>query len=343
MSPLADARRRPRIAAVLPNRNHAHYLSVSLGALVAQTRPFDEIIVVDDESTDDSRDVIRALGKTCPTIRLVENARRLGVAGAVEKGVAATDCDYIVMASADERVEATICETMEGALSVAPDARLAVSMYSDWYAERDEIVTYDRDSDLGMWYLRADEPEFVDPERLHALLAERFVWLSMNSSIIHRETLLEIGVFDQRLAWHSDWFAIYTIAFRHGFVAIPRPLSLFRVDEGSYSGRGMSDRAAQARVMRAILAKSAEPGFEDIGRDLARSPNALSPMMRPMLRTLLRDPRLYGRAAPILRWWLMQAVALERPAVLRRLKRRLLGGAHGSRLRDEQRAPVSLS
>ena len=50
------------ISVVVPSRNDADFLAVCLDALARQTRPADEIIVVDSNSTDATSDVGRAAG-----------------------------------------------------------------------------------------------------------------------------------------------------------------------------------------------------------------------------------------------------------------------------------------
>lgn len=52
----------PRVAVVIPCRNDASFLDACLRALAGQTRPADAVIVVDNDSTDDSADVARRHG-----------------------------------------------------------------------------------------------------------------------------------------------------------------------------------------------------------------------------------------------------------------------------------------
>ena len=48
----------PLVSFVMPNRNKAQYLSESIDTVLAQTLVDIELIVVDDDSTDNSRDII---------------------------------------------------------------------------------------------------------------------------------------------------------------------------------------------------------------------------------------------------------------------------------------------
>ena len=51
----------PSLSVVLPNYNHAKLIGRALAALLAQKRAADEIIVIDDGSTDDSVAVIERI------------------------------------------------------------------------------------------------------------------------------------------------------------------------------------------------------------------------------------------------------------------------------------------
>lgn len=309
----------PTLSIVMPNRNHATELATSLGAIVAQTRLPDEIIVVDDASTDHSRDVIRSFMARCPAIRMIENSSRLGVAGAVNLGLGEATGDWLVLASADERLEPSMCGDLLAAVTATPGTRLAISAYCEWQPESEIVEIHGRESDLGMWYLAGQEPEYISPERLHTLLGQRFVWIGANTAIMRRSDLVAVGGFDPALRWHSDWFAMYAIAFAHGFLAVPKPYAWFRVDPLSYSGRGMRDPAASEEVALAIQMKLDQPQFAAMREALRRSPGAMSPFFRPTLKAMARRPHYYGRMAPMLGWWLGEVLRGRRPGSLARL------------------------
>jgi len=96
-----------------------------------------------------------------------------------------------------------------------------------------------------MWYAPEGSTVFFSPAELVALLKKRFVWLGINTALFRRDALLEAGGLDPALRWHSDWFATYSIALRHGFCAVPQSLARFRLSPHSYSAIGMRDRRAQ--------------------------------------------------------------------------------------------------
>ena len=65
----------PTLSVVLPNYNHARYLPRALDALLSQELPADEIIVVDDCSTDASQEIVSRYEARYPSIRLVANEK----------------------------------------------------------------------------------------------------------------------------------------------------------------------------------------------------------------------------------------------------------------------------
>ena len=85
-----------RVAAVIPNWNRRDLLATLLPSLAAQTRPFAEIIVVDNGSTDDSAQFAERTG--AKVLRLQEN---VGFAAAVNLGIKASGGDWIAILNND--------------------------------------------------------------------------------------------------------------------------------------------------------------------------------------------------------------------------------------------------
>ena len=71
-----------KVAAVVPHWNRRDLLQTLLANLAEQTRAFDEIIVVDNGSEDDSAAVAERAGA-----RVVRLERNLGFAAAVNRGI----------------------------------------------------------------------------------------------------------------------------------------------------------------------------------------------------------------------------------------------------------------
>jgi GT2 family glycosyltransferase len=85
-----------KVAAVVPHWNRRDLLQMLLPNLAQQTRAFDEIIVVDNGSADDSAAVAERAGA-----KVVRLERNLGFAAAVNRGIEVTSADWIAILNND--------------------------------------------------------------------------------------------------------------------------------------------------------------------------------------------------------------------------------------------------
>ena len=85
------------LAVVVPNFNGAHVLPRCLDALRAQTLPPDEVVVVDNGSTDGSAD---NLG---PSVRVIKIGRNTGFGAAANRGAGETTAPLIAVLNSDAR------------------------------------------------------------------------------------------------------------------------------------------------------------------------------------------------------------------------------------------------
>lgn len=86
------------ISVVIPTFNRAHTLSRALDSVLQQTSAADEIIVVDDGSTDDTREIIH---RHYPQIILLHQQNK-GVSAARNRGIKAAQYDWIALLDSDD-------------------------------------------------------------------------------------------------------------------------------------------------------------------------------------------------------------------------------------------------
>jgi SAM-dependent methyltransferase len=86
-------------AVVITTYNHAHFLQEAIRSVLGQTHPADEIVVVDDGSSDDPAAVVAAY----PQLRLLRQSNQ-GLAAARNAGLRALRSDKVVFLDADDRL-----------------------------------------------------------------------------------------------------------------------------------------------------------------------------------------------------------------------------------------------
>jgi glycosyltransferase involved in cell wall biosynthesis len=96
---LGSAVSTPLVSIIITNFNYARYLTQSIGSALSQTYPNLEVVVVDDASVDDSRDIIRAFdGRIVPVLR----ERNGGHGAAFNAGFSASRGEIVVFLDADD-------------------------------------------------------------------------------------------------------------------------------------------------------------------------------------------------------------------------------------------------
>ncbi len=121
--------------AIIPVHNRADLLERLLDTLCAQTHPFDEVVVVDDASTDGAGDLARSRG--CRVIAMGENA---GFARAVNRGWQSAATDWVAILNSDVELDSHWLERLG---SAAAEASFATGTILD--AENRQAIdgTYD--------------------------------------------------------------------------------------------------------------------------------------------------------------------------------------------------------
>ena len=242
------------VSAVVPNYNHARLLPDAIGSLLAQTRPYNEIIVVDDGSTDDSVAVIGALAARHPRLRLIRHGENRGAIAAMNTGLHAASGAFIHFAAADDRFHPELVAETLALLQAHTGAALACG----------EAVLTERASGTPQGLRPAVRPRagFCPPAGTRALLERCDNFIVTPTALYRRALLLAHGGFDQALGAFADGFMARRLALSHGFCFTPRVLAEWRLDDAGCSRSQARDvEAALDLLSRALPAFAADPCF----------------------------------------------------------------------------------
>ncbi|MEM4724269.1 MAG: glycosyltransferase family A protein, partial [Candidatus Hadarchaeum sp.] len=105
------------VSVIIPCYNHGHYLPCAVNSVMAQTFADWEAIIVDDGSTDNTREV--AAQFTDSRVRYIYQDNR-GLAAARNTGIRAAQGEYLAFLDADDEWEPTFLEACVAALSQQP-------------------------------------------------------------------------------------------------------------------------------------------------------------------------------------------------------------------------------
>jgi GT2 family glycosyltransferase len=108
---------RDGIAILLVNWNGREDLKACLGALGRQTRPADEIVVVDNGSTDGS---VEMLAREFPRVKVLATGENLGFAEGCNRGLPLTTQPWVLTLNNDTEAEPDMLEALYAAARIAP-------------------------------------------------------------------------------------------------------------------------------------------------------------------------------------------------------------------------------
>lgn len=272
----------PSVSVVMPNFNHGKYIRTALEAMVTQSVPPLEIIVVDDASTDDSWAIIQELATRHVCIQPVRNKSNQGVVSAMNLGLRLAQGDYVHFGAADDQIYPGLYEKSLTLLRDHPLASFSCTI-GDWH----EVTTgFNWHMGVGM----AEHPSYLAPRELVGLEQVWRLFIPSHTALVRRAAALEVGGFIPELKWHCDWFLLYTSAFRHGICHVPEPLGRFNIFGSSYYKSGRRDAYAHRAVLQGIMERLVSPEFNREG-ELLREAGSLYEFAGPMREVMRADPR----------------------------------------------------
>ena len=201
------------VAAVIPSYNSSHLIRRALDSVVNQTCPVDEIIVVDDGSTDNTAEVVAAYAG----VRYIhqENA---GAAVARNTGIRATQSEWVAFLDADDE---WLPQKIQLLTASATENNCGV-VYSDYWTQQDGGRSLSR---------------CISSEHLWPSIRYRNPF-PPSVAMIRRDLLLDLGGFRplSRTGSAEDWELAVRLAFATRFFYLPEPLTVYHLHGTNSSG-----------------------------------------------------------------------------------------------------------
>ncbi|MHC5163353.1 MAG: glycosyltransferase family 2 protein [Planctomycetota bacterium] len=208
------------VSAVIPAYNCEKYIARAIESVLNQTRPVDEIIVVEDGSTDNTAEVIRSFGEKVKMIRQ-ENA---GECAARNTGIQAAMSDWIAFLDADDQWLPDKTELQVECLSQNPALVWTSSNYERCLCGQNLRRTH-LPPQKAHNYLQG---RTYFPEFFTAFMMEAFG--CSDTMLIKKEVLLDAGLFRPNQTKGGDIDMWWRIAFRHPQIGyITKPLAVYHL------------------------------------------------------------------------------------------------------------------
>ncbi|MDJ0807787.1 MAG: glycosyltransferase family A protein [Gammaproteobacteria bacterium] len=218
-----------KISVIIPTFNRAHTLPRALDSVFAQSRPADEVLIIDDGSEDETRELVE---RDYPQCRYFHQENS-GVSRARNLGIHEARGDWIALLDSDDAWLPDKLQRQQQALTDHPGNRLCHTE-EIWIRNGSRVNAMHKHRKSGGHIFRACLPLCV---------------ISPSSVLLHRALLEEIGSFDETLPACEDYDLWLRICAREPVLFINEPLIVKHgghADQLSHKHWGMDRFRVQA-------------------------------------------------------------------------------------------------
>jgi GT2 family glycosyltransferase len=198
---------RPSVSAVIPNYQRKKDLREALDAIKAQTYPIEEIIVVDNNSTDGTREMIE---EEFPEVNFVQSPHNI-IIQALNIGAKTAHGDIILHQDNDGVLAPDAVERMVKVFAIDP--RIAVVYCTNVLYDTGELF------DPVRWFTKEERESdgIIDTPSFHG-----------NGAMIRRDVLEEIGYIEPEILLYQFERNISAKAIDRGYRVVYHPPAIMR-------------------------------------------------------------------------------------------------------------------
>lgn len=223
----------PAVTVLIGAYENERTVGRAVASILAQTQLDLELIVVDDGSRDGSADAAREAIGADPRGRVMRLERNVGIARSLNKGLEAAAAPIVAIQDADDYSAPTRLERQLAALA-DPGVAVVGSRMREVDAEGRELQP---------------RTTFAAGDVNSVLL--RFNPIPNGSAAYRREVALELGGYDPRYRYATEYDLWLRIAERHRLLALDEELSTRVMGGGNVAARAERAQLAEGLAIRA--------------------------------------------------------------------------------------------
>lgn len=234
------------LTAILPNYNHARFLPAALESVIAQTRKPDELLIVDDGSTDDSVAIIESYLPRLPNARFERNRSNVGALRIINRMLVDAKGSIVCTINADDIVYPDFFATGLAMLEQYPEAAL-FSGRAHLLDEAGKVLGV-LETPMPRW-----QAGFIGPAEAAAFLMRDEGWFLGQATLFRRAPLVAAGGFPEALYSFNDGYISRLLALRHGACYTPTVLAGWRRMRGGMAWLQTADLQNAENLTIAVM------------------------------------------------------------------------------------------
>jgi len=240
----------PAVSVIIPTYNRAHQVGRAIQSVLAQSYQNFEVIVVDDASTDNTKEVMESISDK--RIRYIRHNENRGASAARNTGIHVAKGEYIAFLDSDDE---WLPEKLEKQIKVLkttfPEAGV---VYTDmWRVYRNGRAEYWNSPTV-------TKGTIIDAKKLEY----QVMGIGIQSALIRKGCFNKVGVFDEKFPRFIDLELFIRLAKDFHFYHIQEPLVKY------YETEGISSNKRAETTSRILLLEKYSEDFKQNKKFLAR-------------------------------------------------------------------------
>jgi glycosyltransferase involved in cell wall biosynthesis len=232
----------PLVSVIMPCYNHAQFLEESISSILSQTHQDLELIIVDDASSDSSRDIVHSYATVDPRVKAVWHTDNKGVATARNCGIAESTGDYIAFCDADDAWEEDKLLTQLNCIQVDGNVDFVFT---------DAKIINEVSQPTGYYFSTLHPKAHERSNTFLELCVSNFI---NTSSVLFRRTCLNNATpFKTEFEYLEDWIYWMQLSVHYQFYYIEKPLVRYRIHSNNTNSDSMRHFTSRIECNKYIL------------------------------------------------------------------------------------------
>ena len=220
-----DLTKRHTVCVIIPNYNDLKYLGKCIDSILNQVVSFDQIIFVDDASTDTSLEFVYKILGGLENASIIANKKNKGTISCINQALEKCNCDYVLFLSANDFISPYLIKRFH--YTIEKEAGFWSALCQS--VSDDGIQFFPRKSPI-----IASQPKYFSSVDTVEIVKNFTNWSPGTTVLYNREKILEHGGLSKQLKGLSDWLLAIIVGLNSGVVFVPEILGTVRVHPNSY-------------------------------------------------------------------------------------------------------------
>ena len=226
------------VSIYITNFNYSEYIEKSIRSVLSQTYEKIEIIIIDDNSTDNSKQILNKYLKH-PKIKVLFNKKNLGLLKSSNIAIKASKGEYIMRLDADDYLDKKIVETFVQRIVRGPKIAMVYSDYHEVNSEGKKINSVKQ--------ISFDSKKSIKDRPILAACC-----------LFKKEALFSVNLYDESFSRQDGYDMWYKLINNYDFEHVKKYLFFYRKHEKSLTKNKIPLYKTRTLILNKVAKKNSK-------------------------------------------------------------------------------------